>query len=569
MADNRYNNPQSLWTDLENHNMLAPDGVLMSSCEQELQDLVHHIDVVVKNRESDLKLRVKKVYKHFERKTKECEQHKATIAGHVRQISSLEAQVKQLTAEKNKAEENHETQVTKLKSKAAELRSEHERLHKTFLRKMHNMEKQRGKGGKGRNVPEKEGVTTPAVAAAAADDDDGEEEGEKKKKKKSPRDQQLSKKLKECEDQLQVVQKEKAGLQETLESVQTECKALREKLEDFELRNQKLCSNLEDSEGQRVQLEQEVCRFEGLVTQQNNDLVEYRKSDELLKRAVITLRTDLQTRLATIAGLQSELEQYKNQVNNIKDMHHSEMQVMQKENEQLREDAGKLRHWKDECTNMKEQLEVLKAEKAVWGKIICDQTTKLKEHQTKMEHKMSAVEQHLVGSHCRDIDDEMADLESQLMKNKVRSKGGGGGGQEEEGEGEEEEDYPLGSKEEVEDNDADDEEEEEAEEEEVGEEVEEEEEDLEVSGLLLGNKPAMDKPTTTTTTTATNTKENPFLLELQNSEDTLFCVSQSQVRDFLQQEEVYRRHWEDNLSKEFQHIWHNTETKLQQYIDSL
>eukprot|EP00106_Octopus_bimaculoides_P010226 XP_014777668.1 PREDICTED: uncharacterized protein LOC106874446 [Octopus bimaculoides] len=51
--------------------------------------------------------------------------------------------------------------------------------------------------------------------------------------------------------------------------------------------------------------------------------------------------------------------------------------------------------------------------------------------------------------------------------------------------------------------------------------------------------------------------------------DSVFCVSQSQIKDFLHKEQIYRKDWEDNFSKELHRIWHNTEGVIQRYINSL
>ena len=60
----------------------------MSSCEQELQELVRQIDIMVKSRESQLRQQTKRVQKQLESKTKECLQQKTTLDENFKKVIS-------------------------------------------------------------------------------------------------------------------------------------------------------------------------------------------------------------------------------------------------------------------------------------------------------------------------------------------------------------------------------------------------------------------------------------------------------------------------------------------------
>lgn len=65
----------------------------MTDHESELQNLVQHIEIRVKARESVLKDQLKKIYKHFDMKVQECKQQKTVIEDYSSKVGQFHFQI--------------------------------------------------------------------------------------------------------------------------------------------------------------------------------------------------------------------------------------------------------------------------------------------------------------------------------------------------------------------------------------------------------------------------------------------------------------------------------------------
>ncbi|XP_014783408.1 uncharacterized protein LOC106878641 [Octopus bimaculoides] len=133
---------KSLWADLKDQEMLPYGQNLMTDHEDELRNLVQHIEIRVKAREEILKAQLTKIYKHLDMKMHECQQQNAMIEDYSNKILSLKEKVNGMIEWKQGLDTNHDEQLNKLKSQAIKLKELYGRLYEKYLSNMNDLQKQ-------------------------------------------------------------------------------------------------------------------------------------------------------------------------------------------------------------------------------------------------------------------------------------------------------------------------------------------------------------------------------------------------------------------------------------------
>ncbi|XP_033759366.1 centrosomal protein of 63 kDa-like isoform X4 [Pecten maximus] len=119
----------SMWTELQNQNKL-PKGVLTTSCESELKELISHIDGMMESQKSDWEHDLKDLETKLLQKEHEILVQRSTLEQKHTEIGRLKQQVKDLEDCQRAGISEYDTHLTALKEEVRKVKHDYEKLNK-------------------------------------------------------------------------------------------------------------------------------------------------------------------------------------------------------------------------------------------------------------------------------------------------------------------------------------------------------------------------------------------------------------------------------------------------------
>ncbi|XP_014783407.1 uncharacterized protein LOC106878640 [Octopus bimaculoides] len=110
--------------------IISDESILMIACNKEVRECLRQLDILVDDRELDLKKQLVDLYKYFTERTRQCQQKDLTIKEKVKKVKVLESHVRRISTEKMETDEIYERNLFGFNSKVATLQNELDRLTK-------------------------------------------------------------------------------------------------------------------------------------------------------------------------------------------------------------------------------------------------------------------------------------------------------------------------------------------------------------------------------------------------------------------------------------------------------
>lgn len=564
------NHATTLWKDLQRENKLPLGGVLMSSCEQELQELVRQIDIMVKSRENQLRQQTRRVQKQLESKTKECLQQKQTLDENFKKIMTLHSQLDNTAKERQDVVHMYETQLSDLKAEASRLRNEHERLHKKYQRKMRDMDKQ------GRTASELDLERSNEIKQLTNQLKESEEQNqnlELKNKELLSQMENLDIKYRGLSDKYQIQQ-------QLLESKEQKFNSERDMLEDqltsvmatvsaktIDTEKRELIQKVEDYEKQRQEDDQEIQNLQDQILKKDEELTDLSNTEKLLKEAICAMKLDLEAKNKQISQLEQQTENLKSnpseELQN-KQLTSGQLDSLRSENHLLRQ---ALIQQKGTVTNeqmeprdsytLAVELSKVKNEKLALQKTVNELSTQLKnceidfrqkiqdvmkkaqqavediknKHAWKIQKTMEETEKKLQlqwderqqlaqqqAEEIKSLKQQIANLEQELSEEKENSKKA--------------------------------------------------EEEADVLSRFTKEVDDIVQQSTPTSKQVTGIQASSQIVNDARADDSVFSIEKVKFQEYLSEEDNCRKEWEDSFEKNLQQIWQKTEATLQQFIEN-
>lgn len=564
------NHATTLWKDLQRENKLPLGGVLMSSCEQELQELVRQIDIMVKSRENQLRQQTRRVQKQLESKTKECLQQKQTLDENFKKIMTLHSQLDNTAKERQDVVHMYETQLSDLKAEASRLRNEHERLHKKYQRKMRDMDKQ------GRTASELDLERSNEIKQLTNQLKESEEQNqnlELKNKELLSQMENLDIKYRGLSDKYQIQQ-------QLLESKEQKFNSERDMLEDqltsvmatvsaktIDTEKRELIQKVEDYEKQRQEDDQEIQNLQDQILKKDEELTDLSNTEKLLKEAICAMKLDLEAKNKQISQLEQQTENLKSnpseELQN-KQLTSGQLDSLRSENHLLRQ---ALIQQKGTVTNeqmeprdsytLTVELSKVKNEKLALQKTVNELSTQLKncerdfrqkiqdvmkkaqqavediknKHAWKIQKTMEETEKKLQlqwderqqlaqqqAEEIKSLKQQIANLEQELSEEKENSKKA--------------------------------------------------EEEADVLSRFTKEVDDIVQQSTPTSKQVTGIQASSQIVNDARADDSVFSIEKVKFQEYLSKEDNCRKEWEDSFEKNLQQIWQKTEATLQQFIEN-
>lgn len=559
------NHASNLWNDLQQENKLPLGGPLMNSCEQELQELVRQIDVMVKSRESQLRQHTRRIQKQMEAKTKECLQQKMTIDENLKKIMTLHGQLDDAVKEKQDVVLKYETQLSGLKTEASRLRNEHERLHKKYQRKMRDVEK-RGKTTSEQDLEKDNEIKriTNRLMETEQQNQNYELKNQELLSQMENLDRtckELSGKYQQLESKEHKFNSEKNMLEDQLNSAMGTISAKAMKTERVEL-----AEKIKVYEKQKIEDNQEIQSLHDQVLKKDEELTDLNNTEVLLKEAVCAFKVELANKANRISQLEQQLETLKsNPSEELQNkLANGQMDSLRSENHLLRKaliqqnvpgSSGQIEPVKED-PNFVEELTKIKNEKLALEKQVNELSTRLKnceiDFRQKVQEVMKIAQQaveDIKNKHSwkiqKTIEETEKKLHLQFEQHQQLAK-------------QQAEEAIKSLKQRIDYLEKELSEEKEKK-------TEEEPDVMSELSKVVDNivQQATPKSNKSDTIKISTQKENAT-----GSDYSTFSIEKVKLQEFLGEEDMRRKEWEDNFDKRLQEIWQKTEATLQQFIDN-
>lgn len=604
------NHATTLWKDLQRENKLPLGGVLMSSCEQELQELVRQIDIMVKSRENQLRQQTRRVQKQLESKTKECLQQKQTLDENFKKIMTLHSQLDNTAKERQDVVHMYETQLSDLKAEASRLRNEHERLHKKYQRKMRDMDKQ------GRTASELDLERSNEIKQLTNQLKESEEQNqnlELKNKELLSQMENLDIKYRGLSDKYQIQQQlleskeqkfnsERDMLEDQLTSVMAtvsakdtcidkmqaamellsksqkrtieenkrllhDQKVTNSNLQTIDTEKRELIQKVEDYEKQRQEDDQEIQNLQDQILKKDEELTDLSNTEKLLKEAICAMKLDLEAKNKQISQLEQQTENLKSnpseELQN-KQLTSGQLDSLRSENHLLRQ---ALIQQKGTVTNeqmeprdsytLAVELSKVKNEKLALQKTVNELSTQLKnceidfrqKIQDVMKKAQQAVED-IKNKHAWKIQKTMEETEKKLQLQ----------WDERQQLAQQQAEEIKSLKQQIANL-----------EQELSEEKENSkkaEEEADVLSRFTKEVDDIVQQSTPTSKQVTGIQASSQIVNDARADDSVFSIEKVKFQEYLSEEDNCRKEWEDSFEKNLQQIWQKTEATLQQFIEN-
>ncbi|CAI9740080.1 Hypothetical predicted protein [Octopus vulgaris] len=372
--------------------------MLMTTCNEEVRECLRQLDILVDNRELDLKKQLADVYKHFKAITRQCHQQATTVKEKSKQVATLQNELDRLTEAKRYEEEKNATNVSNLRSTFKQLNTMYEQLRRTFKQEL---------------IRTEQGVSTADIRMA--------------ERKQQILD--LSEKLEVCNDRLKTVQKKEAALKKEFKLLKAECKELQKTQKILVTTEEKLRQRMQECEQVQDNAEMEILKLTRDEEDHAAKLESLKQEIGELQNLVADIKNKIQVKDSVIEPLLQKLAPYRGSGMEKMQAISEKINSLQSQNNQLTQDLAKYKDQTNEYLKLETQIKELQKEQKSLKKKQSSQEHEWEKQDNEMEMEVTNFRKNMIKKlknvwkeKAREYDEQIAEIEANLKEEEQKTK---------------------------------------------------------------------------------------------------------------------------------------------------